>query len=70
MVGGGGSQGMSHRFSGCLDESESHSAMSSSLRPRGSPWNSPGQNTGVGDFSVLQEIFPTQGSNRGLPHCR
>ena len=35
-----------------------------------SPWNSPGQNTGGGRFSLLQGIFPTQGSNQGLPHCR
>ena len=35
-----------------------------------SPWNSPGQNTEVGSFSVLQGIFPTQGSNPGLPHSR
>ena len=34
-----------------------------------SPWNSPGQNTGVGNLSVLQGIFPTQGSNPGLLHC-
>ena len=34
------------------------------------PWNSPGQNTGVGSLSLLQEIFPTQGLNPGLPHCR
>ena len=34
------------------------------------PWNSPGQNTGVGSLSLLQGIFPTQGSNPGLPHCR
>ena len=33
-------------------------------------WNSPGQNTGVGDLSLLRGIFPTQGSNPGLPHCR
>ena len=32
--------------------------------------NSPGQNTGVGSLSLLQGIFPTQGSNPGLPHCR
>ena len=32
--------------------------------------NSPGQNTGVGSLSLLQEIFPTQGANPGLPHCR
>ena len=35
-----------------------------------SPWNSPGQNTGVGSPSFLQKIFPTQGSNPGLLHCR
>ena len=32
--------------------------------------NSPGQNTGVGSHSFLQGIFPTQGSNPGLPHCQ
>ena len=44
----------------------------SSLRLHGlhSPWNSPGQNTGVGSLSLLQGIFPTQGSNPGLRHCR
>ena len=49
-----------------------HSVMSDSLRPHGpySPWNSPGQNTGVGSHSLLQGIFPTQGWNPGLPHCR
>ena len=35
-----------------------------------SPWNSPGQNTDVGSLFLLQGIFPTQGSNPGLPHCR
>ena len=34
------------------------------------PWNSPGQNTGVGTLSLLQGIFPTQGSNPSLPLCR
>ena len=34
------------------------------------PWNSPGQNTGVGSLSLLQGTFPTQGSNPGLSHCR
>ena len=33
-------------------------------------WNSPGWNTGVGSHSLLQVIFPPQGSNPGLPHCR
>ena len=42
------------------------------LQPHGlySPWNSPGQNTRVGSLSLLQGIFPTRGSNPGLPHCR
>ena len=35
-----------------------------------SPWNSAGQNTGVGSLSLLQGIFPTQGSNPGLLQCR
>ena len=34
------------------------------------PWNSPGQNTGVGSLSLPQGIFPTQGSNPGLLYCR
>ena len=33
-------------------------------------WNSPGQNTGVGSLSLLQGIFPGQGSNPGLLPCR
>ena len=50
-------------------ESESCSVVSNSLRPHGlySPWNSSGQNTGVGSLSLLQGNFPTQGSNPGLP---
>ena len=35
-----------------------------------SPWNSLGQNTGVGSLSLLQGILPTQGTNPGLPHGR
>ena len=38
--------------------------------PMDCPWNFPGQNTGVGSLSLLQGIFPTQGLNPGLPHCR
>jgi len=52
-------------------ESESESlSHSDSLRPHKlySPWNSPGQNTGVGSLSFLQGLFQTQGSNPGLPH--
>ena len=33
-------------------------------------WNSPGKNPGVGSHSLLQRIFPTQGLNPGLLHCR
>ena len=52
--------------------SESHSATSTSLWPHElySRWNSPGQNTGMGSLSLLQGIFPTQGLNLDLPHCR
>ena len=53
------------------------SVMSDSLQPHGlqptrflCPWDSPGKNTGVDCHFLLQGIFPTQGSNRGLPHCR
>ena len=53
-------------------KTESCSVMSDCLQPHGlySPWISPGQNTGVGSPSLLQGIFPTLGSNPGLPHCR
>ena len=46
--------------------------MSDFLLPRGlnSPWNSPDQNTGMDSLSLLQGIFPTQGSNPGLLHSR
>ena len=32
--------------------------------------DSPGKNTGVGCLALLQGLFPTQGSNQGLLHCR
>ena len=32
--------------------------------------DSPGKNTGVGCHSLFQGIFPIQGSNPSLPHCR
>ena len=51
-------------------KSVSCSVLSDSLWPHGlqptrllCPWNSPGQNTGVGSHSLLQGIFPTQDSN-------
>ena len=63
------------RHQGCpllTIESESCSVVCDSLRPHGlhSPWNSPGQSNGVDSLSILQEIFPTQGLNLGLLHCR
>ena len=54
----------------------SRSVVSDSLRSHGVQptrlhclWNSPGKNTGVGSHSLLQGIFPTQGSKLGLAHC-
>ena len=46
--------------------------MSNSLQPTRllHPWNSPGQNSWVGSYSLFQEIFPTQRSNPGLQDCR
>ena len=51
------------------------SVVSDSLHPHGMqparllcPWNSPGKNTRVGYHSLVQEIFPTQGSNLHLLH--
>ena len=49
-----------------LIKSESCSVMSDSLWVK----HSPGQNIGMGSLSLLQEIFPTQGQNPGLLHCR
>ena len=55
----------------------SHSVGSDSLQAHGlqpirlfCPWNSPCKNTGVDCHALLQGIFPTQGLNLGLPHCR
>ena len=54
------------------NESEICSAMSNSLWPHDiySPWNSLGQNTGVGSLYLFQRFFITQGSNPDLLHCR
>ena len=49
-------------------KSESGSVVSDSVTLY-SPWNSPGQNTGVGSLSLLQGIFLIWGSNPGLLHC-
>ena len=55
-----------------VSESESCSGLSNPLQPHRpySPGNSPALNTGVGSLSLLQGIFPTQGSNPGLLHCK
>ena len=60
------------KFKEFESESESRSVVFNFLQPHGlySLWNSLGQNTGVGSLSLLQEIFPIQGSSPGLPHCR
>ena len=62
--------GPQNRF--ILSHSVSHSVVSDSLTPTRllSPWDSPDKNTGGGGRSLLQGIFPTQGSNPGLLHCR
>ena len=53
-------------------ESESRWVVSDYWWPHGlySPWNSPGQNAGVGSLSFPQGIFPTQELNPGILHCR
>ena len=55
-----------------MKESESGLVQSDSLQPHElySPWNSPGQNTGVSSHALLRRIFPTQGLNPGLLHCK
>ena len=58
-------------------KSVSHSVVSYSLRLHRlqparllCPWDSPGKNTGEGCHALLQGIFPIQGKNTGLLHCR
>ena len=53
------------------------SVVSDSMWPHGlhpvrliCPWDSPGKSTEVDCHALLQGIFPTQGSNLGLLHCR
>ena len=60
-----------------LMQSVSCSIMSNSLQPHGlqparllCPRNSPGKNTRMDSESLLQDIFPTQGSNLVPLHCR
>ena len=67
-----GLSGFMRLFVSMKSESEGRSVVSNFLWPHGlhCPWNSPGQNAGVGRLSLLQGIFPTQGLNPGLPHRR
>ena len=65
------SDGMSH----CVlvvssHSSESESEVAQSCSTLLSPWNFPGNSTGVGCHFHLQGIFPTQGLNSSLPYCR
>ena len=66
------SPALAGRFFTTSASCESQSVVNDSLWHHGlpSPWNSPGQNTGVDSLSLLQGIFPTQESNPGLLHCR
>ena len=68
---------LSSNSKGNESQSVSCSVVFDSWRPHGlqpvrllCPWNSPGENPGVGSHLLLQGIFPTQGSNPGLLHCR
>ena len=58
-------------------ESVSPSVTYDSFQPQGlqparllCPWDSPGNNTGVGCHALLQGIFPTQRSNPNILDCR
>ena len=55
---------VSHSYPTLCDPMDCSQSGSSVLR------DSPGNNTAVGYHALLQRIFPTQGSNPGLPHCR
>ena len=64
-------------FTELVKVSVSRSVLSDSLCPHRPlltrflcPWNSLSKNTGGGSLSLLQRIFPTQGLNQGLLHCR
>ena len=67
-------------FSSPLFANRGRRARAQSLQPRPTlldpvdwflcPWDSPGKSTGVGCHALFQGIFPTQGSNPGLPNCR
>ena len=64
-----GAQMQQWRLSAVKNEKWSWRSLSP-VRLFATPWTSAGQNTGVGSRSLLQGIFPTQGLNPGLLHCR
>ena len=77
VAGGWPSSTLYRPRSGHERESVSSSGVSDSFQPHRlwptkllCPWNSPGKNTGKGNHSLLQGIFPIQGSNPCLLHCR
>ena len=64
-------------ISRCVCALHTQSHLTDLLQPHGlyptrflCPWDFPGKSTRVGCHFLLQGIFPTQGSNPGLPHCR
>ena len=70
-------QGNANQTTGSAPHPCSCSVVSDSWWPHGlessrllCPSNFPGRNSGVGCHSRFQGIFPTQGSNPGLLHCR
>ena len=59
------------RPNACMQAYSVASVMSDSLPARLlCPWDSLGKNTEVGCHALLHGIFPTQGLNWGLLHCR
>ena len=54
----------------CSSVSDSLQPMDYNLPGSSVHGDSPGKNTGVGCHALLQGIFPTQGLNPDLPHCR
>ena len=66
-----------HPWIKCLSAGVNRSVLSGCLLSHGlepsrllCPWDSPGRNRDVGTHSILQGIFPTQGSSPHLSHCR
>ena len=70
----GAGEGQGHFSTACAVRAQSHPTLCAPMdcSPPDSSFHrdSPGKNTGVGCHALLHGIFPTQGSNPGLPHCR